>query len=148
MTTPSQARNAIKRCLTAILDPKPTKSDVDRLWNYFGEVCAYCGEEAKKGMADKDHLIAHSEGGVNGLSNLVISCKACNGNEKLETDWIEFLRNKCNGNVILFGQRMEKILKWVETNGGERADTENHRLLTDAAFEEINAVLTRFVVGA
>lgn len=145
MTTPSQARNAIKRCLTAVLDPRPTKGDIRQLWDYFGEECAYCGTKAKKGEADKDHLIAHSEGGMNGLSNLVVACKVCNGNEKLETDWIAFLRQKCEGDAVLFGQRMEKILGWVEMNGGQRTMSETHRELKESAFIEIDAVLKECV---
>ena len=73
--TPPQARNAIKKCLKAVIDPKPNKLEIDRLWEYFGARCAYCGQQMERAsrVAHKDHLIAEADGGRNQLGNLVLS---------------------------------------------------------------------------
>ena len=65
--TPSQARNAIKRSLKALIDPKITKADKALIWEYFENSCAYCGCGLKlnERKAHIDHVIPESEGGSN-----------------------------------------------------------------------------------
>ncbi|PHQ36687.1 HNH endonuclease [Rhodopirellula bahusiensis] len=144
MTTVPQARRAIKSSLKRILDPKPTDAEIDRLWGYFNSACAYCGIkiDRKSRTGHNDHLVAESEGGVNGLSNLILSCNICNGDEKLASDWSEFLEQKCGGKTQLFDERRQKILNWIELSGGRTRITPQDQALVDEAFNQINAVLT------
>lgn len=51
------------------------------------------------------------------MANRVLSCKPCNGNEKRDQDWVEFLKIKVPRQELL-AQRHEKILDWVDLNGG------------------------------
>jgi hypothetical protein len=37
------AKNKMRRCLAAILDPHPSGAEVEELWDYFQSSCAYCG---------------------------------------------------------------------------------------------------------
>jgi hypothetical protein len=147
MTSPSQARNSIKKCLKTILDPKPTATEINQLWDYFDSSCAYCGIHIDRvsRTGHKDHLVAQSEGGLNGLSNLILSCSICNGDEKLESDWQQFLKMKCTDNSELFDQRRKKILGWIETNGGRERISEQEQTLVDVAFNQINAVFSEQV---
>jgi hypothetical protein len=47
-----------------------------------------------------------------GLSNRVLSCASCNGDEKRERDWREFLREK-NADADVFDLRCLAIERWV-----------------------------------
>lgn len=53
-----------------------------------GYVCAYCGREAN----EADHVIPVAAGGKDELSNLVASCKPCNGRKSdrmiVRLDWV------------------------------------------------------------
>lgn len=147
MTSPSQARSAIKKCLKTILDPEPTSTEIDQLWDYFDSSCVYCGIHIDRvsRTGHKDHLVAQSEGGLNGLSNLILSCSICNGDEKLELDWRQFLKMKCADDSQLFDQRHRKILVWIEMNGGRERIGEQEQALVEVAFNQINRVLTEQV---
>ena len=56
-----------------------------------------------------DHAVA--EGG-NHLGNLVLACGTCNGDEKREQPWQDFLRTKASG--AQFEERESRILEWFE----------------------------------
>jgi len=105
--SPSQARNAIKRCLKSVIDPKPDKAGIDQLWEHFDARCAYCGQDLDRASREGhvDHLIAETDGGCNRLGNRVLSCGTCNGDEKRELDWEEFLAAKCQHNSELVNER-------------------------------------------
>lgn len=94
--TPSTAKNHMRRSLMALLDPHPKPKDIDALWKHFGSRCAYCGKSLDRSRREghRDHLISHASGGTNTIYNSVLACAACNGNEKRETDWKEFLTLK------------------------------------------------------
>jgi len=87
----SQAKNRMRRAVDYVLDPTPRS--VDELWNYFGSVCAYCGTNLDRTArsAHVDHAVV---GGGNQLGNLILSCGSCNGDEKREESWREFLARK------------------------------------------------------
>ncbi len=94
------------RALDTILDPPPT-SDAP-IWDYFGSECAYCRRplDKKARYGDIDH--ADADGG-NHLGNLVLACPPCNGDEKRETPWLEFLEIKVS-DPELRESRRKKIL--------------------------------------
>ncbi|MCP4785817.1 MAG: HNH endonuclease [Fuerstiella sp.] len=141
--TPSQARNAIKRCLKSILDPKLQAAEIDTLWAYFNGCCAYCGGQMDRPsrQAYKDHLVPEAEGGTNRLSNIVLSCGACNADEKRESNWEQFLTTKCPNDPATAEQRLSKIRNWVQMNGGPVSLTTEQQEGVDSAFDRINAVL-------
>lgn len=145
--TPSQARNAIRKCLKAIIDPRPDQADVDRLWHYFGACCAYCCQQLDRGLrnAHIDHLVPESKGGANRLANLVLSCGKCNGDEKREASWEDFLVNKCRGNSQELQLRRTRILDWIELNGSVQGLADHQIELIEAAFDRINTTLTACV---
>ncbi|WP_407943038.1 HNH endonuclease [Marinomonas atlantica] len=70
------AKNKIRRSLVSIIDPYPSKSEVDQLWEYFESRCAYCGISINRGSrtGHLDHLIPSSEGGSNSIYNHALSC--------------------------------------------------------------------------
>ena len=112
--TPSMAKNKIKRSLTAICDPHPTKKQVDELWEYFSSSCAYCGLfiNKKSRTGHIDHLIPAAEGGSNNIYNHALACSKCNGDEKRDEFWLSFLEKKSN-NQLIFKQRKQKIDNWI-----------------------------------
>jgi len=57
-----------------------------------GKICAYCGKEiTDEGDLTLDHVVPLSKGGKNSSDNLVIACKACNG-EKSNLDVDKYSR--------------------------------------------------------
>ncbi len=60
-----------------------------------------------------DHLISAAAGGSNGVANRVLSCASCNGDEKRDMPWEEYLRRKVADDVI-FDERRELIRRWTE----------------------------------
>jgi len=111
---PSMAKNKMRRCFAAILDPHPTKSEVQKLWEYFSSCCAYCGIaiELSSRTGHIDHAVSSSGGGGNGIHNHVLSCSRCNGDEKREESWESFLERKCQNQTEL-AERKQRILKWL-----------------------------------
>jgi hypothetical protein len=108
------AKNKMRRSLGAILDPHPSRDDVNRLWSYFDSSCAYCGlrihRESRGGHLD--HVLAASLGGGNSIHNFVLSCARCNGDEKREAPWESFLADKCP-HVGEASQRRGRIYDWL-----------------------------------
>ncbi|HEV7784427.1 MAG TPA: HNH endonuclease signature motif containing protein [Thermoanaerobaculia bacterium] len=118
--TPSMARSAIKRALLGVLDRYPSKKQVARMWEFFDDRCVYCQDTLSRQIRNGhvDHLVAVAEGGTNRLSNFVLSCGFCNGDERRESNWDEFLRWKAGKDSDAYDRRRSKILAWVELNGG------------------------------
>ena len=118
--TPSQARNAIRKALTGIIDPKPRKSEIDAMWEHFQRKCAFCGTKLKrterKGHAD--HLVAATEGGHNHIYNRVLACARCNGDEKLDHDWLTFLASVAQ-DPKMRARRQQKIEAWQKQHRAE-----------------------------
>lgn len=108
--TVAQAKNLMHRAVDEIVDPSPR--NVDPLWKYFGGRCAYCGKELDRDEREGhvDHAVA---GGDNHLGNLVLACGVCNGDEKREESWREFLRKKTPDDAA-FSIREGRILAWFE----------------------------------
>ena len=145
--TPSQARNAIKKALKTVIDPKPKASDKDAIWSYFKNHCAYCDQEIEREsrIGHIDHLVAEMEGGSNAQSNLVLTCATCNGDEKRELDWMEFIAEKCQGNENELSTRLMRIEKWCELNGSKRRLSEEELRDLDVLFKRINLVFSEAI---
>ncbi len=109
--TPSQVRRAIRLSLRALLDPELTRAQRETVKSFFEYSCAFCGVGLKQVRGHVDHLVSVAAGGTNHISNRVFACSACNGDEKLDRDWQDFLRFK-NADVEAFSQRRERILLW------------------------------------
>ena len=112
------AKNKIRRCLKAILDPHPSVKDIDALWEYFGSCCAYCGNPicraSRKGHID--HAISSSLGGTNAIHSHVLACDRCNGDEKREEPWELFLQKKCTSQGTsqdVLALRSKRICDWI-----------------------------------
>ncbi len=145
--TPSIAKNKIKRCLNAILDPHPESSDVDHIWKYFESSCAYCGVliDRNSRQGHLDHAIPASRGGTNSIYSHVLACGRCNGDEKREEAWETFLAKKCASTDIL-NQRRTRIIQWLSmTDSGTRSKNEDIRLRAQAIIESAIASFDRSV---
>jgi CRISPR/Cas system Type II protein with McrA/HNH and RuvC-like nuclease domain len=138
--TPGQAKNAMRCALRAVVDPEPTKKEICSLWEYFGSACAYCGLSLKKENREGhiDHLIPATKGGVNHISNRVLSCSICNGNEKRESPWLEFLTCKVKA-PSLFESRKNRIEKWTSLMSPSNRNVINNELLEQVTNNAIEA---------
>ncbi|HVV38256.1 MAG TPA: HNH endonuclease [Acidimicrobiales bacterium] len=129
--TIAQAKNRMRRTVEEILDPGPLS--IDGLWDHFGAECAYCGKQLSR--ADREGHVDHAEsGGGNHLGNLVLACGACNGDEKRERGWREFLAGKASESSV-FASRERRILDWFEANPRTPVndDADVQRLLAELA---------------
>jgi hypothetical protein len=106
----SVAKNIMRRALNDLVDPLPNERKQRELRAYFEHRCCYCGAAAPPGHGHFDH--ASPEGG-NGLGNLVLACSPCNGNEKRDMGWEEFLRLKCS-DPSEHDERHTRIRTWIE----------------------------------
>jgi hypothetical protein len=107
-TSISAAKNRMARAVESILDPWPESKDP--IWDFFRSECAYCGVKLVRGerLGHIDH--ATSKAG-NHMGNLVLACSVCNGDEKLDMDWREFLEQKVSDQALL-QERIERIERW------------------------------------
>ncbi len=121
MPSVSQAKYIMRRTLSEIVDPGPTAWEKDELWEHFRSCCAFCGvsiaRESRTGHVD--HL--DSDGG-NGPDNRVLACARCNGDEKRERSWQEFLVEKSADDAVL-AERRARIEKWVGQYARRAAET-------------------------
>jgi hypothetical protein len=96
------------RAVDAILDPWPASKAA--IWAYFEAKCAYCGKALSK--ADRAGHIDHgTPGGGSHLGNLILACSSCNGDEKLDSDWRDFLNQKVSDPQIRQA-RIARIEAW------------------------------------
>jgi hypothetical protein len=116
----SQTKNYIRKALWKAADPAPSAKQKEALWEHFQSSCAYCGRPLQKTerKAHLDHLDAT---GRNHISNRVIACSLCNGDEKREQNWEEFLIKKCGPGTELFQSRRDRILRWQQQCGQPQA---------------------------
>lgn len=112
--TPSYVKNIIQRSLREIVDPSPSSKEKQTIWDFFNSKCAYCGKKLRKERREGhiDHLVPD---GTNQLRNRVLSCADCNGDEKRDKPWKEFLAQKCS-NKQIEAERKSKILQWQSTH--------------------------------
>ena len=124
--TPSMAKNKIARSLRAILDPCPSNKAIQELWDHFSSKCAYCGSalSREKREGHLDHLTPITAGGTNDIHNHVLACGRCNGDEKRESPWREFLKFKAETPVVR-RDREKLILNWSKRSKAPALTPEN-----------------------
>jgi CRISPR/Cas system Type II protein with McrA/HNH and RuvC-like nuclease domain len=117
--TVSRAKNMGRRALYGIVDPDLSKAQINDLWAFFKNRCAYCNVRLEKGkkQAHIDHLLSTSTSGLNHISNRVLSCAKCNEDEKRDRPWREFLREKLSAAV--YRKRVAKIQGWQRLHKAE-----------------------------
>jgi hypothetical protein len=117
--TVSQAKNNFRRALWRLVDKNPSKSDIARLWRHFESACAYCGKPLKKEDRNGhlDHLNSNRLVNRNHISNRVLACNICNGDEKREGDWQKFLALKCGQDEAGYVIRSSRIREWQRQCG-------------------------------
>jgi hypothetical protein len=117
--TPSQAKNAIFKALLEIVDPPLKPSEERRIRAFFENRCAYCNREipVEGRTGHIDHLIPRQQGGTNHPSNLVLACNICNGDEKLDQGWREFINYKIQ-DPTQRQKRIDRIGAWISREGG------------------------------
>lgn len=98
------------RAMQEILDPSPL--DVGPVWDHFDSRCAYCDVPLDMGSrsAHIDHAAA---GGGNHLGNLVLACGTCNGDDKRDMSWREFVASKA-ANDHAAAARIARIEAWEQ----------------------------------
>jgi hypothetical protein len=124
--TPSMAKNKIKRCLRAILDPHPSQEEIGTLWAHFDSRCVYCGNQLDRQVRQGhlDHAVPTTSGGTNSIHSHVLACAKCNGDEKREEEWEKFLSRKCLSPEIFDARRL-LILEWLSRgNSHNQTDLE------------------------
>jgi hypothetical protein len=152
-TTPSMAKNHMKKALLEILDPSPTDRVKNAIWEYFGNKCAYCGKllERTSRKGHLDHAQCHAQAGCNGIYNRILACSTCNGDEKRDMDWESFLAAKCADSATR--ERRRKLIadwlsKGVPRATSDRSDEINKIVQDclnsfDVAVESIRAIRDR-----
>jgi len=85
------------------------------------------------------------DGGSNRLSNLVLACNICNGDEKRESNWKGFLAGKYGVDNSEYQQKIKRIEDWVEINGGNPFLSESEINALQIEFDVINEVLTKSI---
>jgi len=60
--TTSYAKNIVRRAFSELVDPSPTRKEQAKIWDYFGDCCAYCGCPLRRGAKEGhiDHLVLGS----------------------------------------------------------------------------------------
>ncbi len=106
----SQAKNLMRRALRDLVDPPASESEQERLRIHFHDKCAYCGAPARHRQGHIDHA---EPGEGNSAGNLLLACAACNGDEKREMGWEEFLKVKCSVDTEKFDACRARILDWM-----------------------------------
>lgn len=147
-TSPSTAKNSVKRCLWGIACPSPSKKLKDKIWEFFDSRCAYCDEvlHREKRGGHIDHLMPVASLRHTLRGDFVLACPSCNGNGKREMDWESFLRETCGYNEAEFSKRHVKINQWLQF--AQRPDGEvspEMALAIDDAVQEINSTMDRHV---
>jgi 5-methylcytosine-specific restriction endonuclease McrA len=137
--TASQAKNRMRRTVKEILDPGPR--NVDALWEHFDAQCAYCGKGLSRDWRE-GHIDHADPDGGNDLGNLILACASCNGDEKREESWHEFLRRK-TPNDALFAEREGRIRAWL--NQHPRRSTEDSPEIAHVR-EELEGLIEQFAV--
>lgn len=99
----------MRRALRAVLDREPTRSEKARVWVNCKSTCAYCGKKLVRATRNVhlDHLVHRAP---KHISNRVFSCGICNGDEKRDRDWLEFLREKASTKRVFERRRARSAL--------------------------------------
>jgi hypothetical protein len=132
-----QAKNVMLRAMQEILDPSPL--DVGPVWDYFESRCAYC--DLPLDIGSRSAHIDHAEAASgNHLGNLILACGACNGDDKREMPWRDFVASKAVTDNDA-AARVDRIEAWAQMH--PRADQPTPPEALRIA-DEIRALATEF----
>jgi 5-methylcytosine-specific restriction endonuclease McrA len=110
------------------------------VWEYllekWGRKCVYC--DAENVSLEKDHVVPESKGGSNRVSNLTLSCHACN-QTKGNRDLADFLAHD--------PKRLERIRKQLRTSLCDAAAMNATRHKLAATLEGLGLLLTQWTGG-
>jgi hypothetical protein len=132
----AQAKNLMRRAVREIIDRSPR--NLEPLWKHFCGRCAYCGRQLIERARDW-HLDHADPGRGNHLGNAVLSCAICNGDEKRDRGWLEFLQTKASGDLL--AEREALIRLWFNQHSrpvDEASDDER------AKQAELEAIVEQF----
>lgn len=141
--TVSQAKNYLRKTLWKLVDKEPSAREVDVLWVHFDSQCAYCGLQLARSARNGhlDHLEANRSIGRNHVSNRVLACNICNGDEKRAADWEHFLARKCRADEQAYEARHDKIMQWRAKCGASHPIDSKITAQVQQSIETCNAVL-------
>lgn len=109
MTTPSQAKHAMRRALLHTCGVRFSTDYKERCRKHFGNRCAYCATlispESRQGHFD--HATSATAGGH--AFGLLYVCPKCNGDERREKDWLAYLQTKDGTDLK---ERKKAIEEW------------------------------------
>lgn len=108
--TPGQVKNLMHRAFSDLLEPPPSAAEQGRLREHFEHRCEYCDAPAEPRHGHLDHA---ETGGGNAIANLILACGICNGDEKREMHWEDFLAIKCGEDAGALARRRQRILGWI-----------------------------------
>jgi hypothetical protein len=108
--SPARVKNLMHRAFNDLLDPPPSVAEQKRVRAHFGDRCAYCDAPAEPRDGHLDHADA---AGGNGIGNLILACKRCNGDEKREMNWDQFVMLKSAGDAEAYVRRHARIAAWM-----------------------------------
>ncbi len=144
------AKNAMRRAVADLLSRPLTPQQKDQIWEFFDSHCAYCDKFVDRMLrhGHMDHLDCTAAGGGKYISNRVLACKECNGNEKRDLEWQSFLRSK-SPNGSSFKKRREKIRKWQKQFPKVKPivlypEAQEAKVAVDAAIAQFEQAFKRF----
>jgi hypothetical protein len=139
----SQAKNYVRKTIWKLVDKEPSAREVAVLWAHFDSKCAYCSLQLARAARNGhlDHLEANRSIGRNHISNRVLACNICNGDEKREEDWEHFLALKCRADEQAYEARRDKIMQWRATCAGSPTIDGKIIAQVEQSVEDCNALL-------
>jgi hypothetical protein len=132
----------MRRAADEIIVPSPSDKQRRQVWAHFGSRCAYCGQQLDF-LAREGHLDHADHDGGNHLGNFVLACGPCNGDEKRERPWRDFLDRKVD-DPVLRAERFARIEAWMSANPAppsvHNCDVEAIRAKIDVLADEYTRV--------
>jgi len=105
--------------------------------DYFGQRCAYCGEESAELVIEHAIPINRERLGEHRLGNLVPACRKCNA-DKRDRDYREFLEGNTGA--------IARIEEYMESrNYVPLEDNEQMRMILNMAHAEVSALADRYI---
>jgi hypothetical protein len=130
----------MRRAIRMIVDGGLSANGEDAVWAYFKNECAYCGRKLDRSRRE-GHLDHADPSSGNHLGNRVLSCAPCNGNEKREERWEDFLARKSPEDA---DRRAERIRRWMASHPPQERRTTPE---VDAALAHAEEVVAAFQVA-
>lgn len=136
--TAGYAKNTIRRALRAVVDPEPSEKEVAEIWDFFSSALTVVASSRRGCGRVMSILVPATAAGTNHISNRVLSCSGCNGDEKGDEPWLNFLRAKTKDQT-LFKNRRKRIEDWMSRNTPPNPSAINSELLKRVAERAVAA---------